>query len=207
MLEIAILLFLIVLMVSWFIYIFCKRVIYKLNKRVLPRNLAIVKNGPYMAKFEELTVEEIRQKLILPMFMILGYNTYDMREFQSFIGRADFLPDYVVKKWDHSKLAKNALSVKYIPFKEDAVDYSNNTYDEKYGAKLSVLMDKLYFKSEYYVLTNGCIYLFFNKNTNLDSRRFEFAFNLKSYSKQDTAWLAYYTKQYLFLELSDVYRA
>ena len=53
MLEIAILLFLIVLMVSWFIYIFCKRVIYKLNKRVLPRNLAIVKNGPYMAKFEE----------------------------------------------------------------------------------------------------------------------------------------------------------
>lgn len=106
MLEIAILLFLIVLMVSWFIYIFCKRVIYKLNKRVLPRNLAIVKNGPYMAKFEELTVEEIRQKLILPMFMILGYNTYDMREFQSFIGRADFLPDYVVKKWDHSKLAK-----------------------------------------------------------------------------------------------------
>ena len=92
------------------------------------------------------------------MFMILGYNTYDMREFQSFIGRADFLPDYVVKKWDHSKLAKNALSVKYIPFKEDAVDYSNNTYDEKYGAKLSVLMDKLYFKTEYYVLTNGCIY-------------------------------------------------
>lgn len=207
MVELSILLFLVVLMVSWFIYIFCKRVIYKLNKRVLPRNLAIVRNGAYLARFDELCESEIREKLILPFFMVLGYNTYDMREFQSLIGRADFLPDYVVKKWDHGKLAKNALAIKYIPFKEDSVDFVNNTYDEKCGLKLSALFDKLYFKSAYYVLTNGYIYLFFNKNAKPDSAKFEFGFNLKNYSQKDAARLAYYTKQYLFLELSDVYRA
>lgn len=208
MVELSILLFLIVLIISWFIYLFCKRVIYKLNRRVLPRNLAIIKNGPYMAKFGELCENEIREKLIFPFFMVLGYNTYDMREFQSYLGRAKFLADYVVKKWDHSHLAKNALAIKYIPFTDDAVDYENKIYnDEKTGCKLEVLMDKLYFKSEYYVLTNGYIYLFFNKNTKPKNRKFEFAFNLKDYSIKDSAQLAYYTKQYIFLELSDIYRA
>ena len=79
MITFSVILFLIVLLVSWFIFLFCKRVIYKLNKRVLARNMALVKNGPYMAKFDELSEAEIREKLIFPFFMVLGYNTYDMR--------------------------------------------------------------------------------------------------------------------------------
>lgn len=207
MITFSVILFLIVLLVSWFIFLFCKRVIYKLNKRVLARNMALVKNGPYMAKFDELSEAEIREKLIFPFFMVLGYNTYDMREFQSYINRAAFYPDYVVKKWDSSKLCKRALSIKYIPFKDNAVDFDKKIFDDSAaGCKLDELMDKLYFKSDYYVITNGYLYVFFNKKRRTGSKNFEFCFNLKIYSKKDAAQLAFYSKQYLFLEISDVYR-
>ena len=149
-----------------------------------------------------------REKLIFPFFMVLGYNTYDMREFQSYINRAAFYPDYVVKKWDSSKLCKRALSIKYIPFKDNAVDFDKKIFDDSAaGCKLDELMDKLYFKSDYYVITNGYLYVFFNKKRRTGSKNFEFCFNLKNYSKKDAAQLAFYSKQYLFLEISDVYRS
>lgn len=208
MIVFSVILFLIILLVSLCIYLFCKRVIYKLNKRVLARNMALVKNGPYMQRFDELTESEIREKVIFPFFMVLGYNTYDMREFKSYINRAVFYPDYVVKKWDNSKLAKRALSIKYIPFKDEAVDFDKKIFnDEAAGCKLDELMDKLYFKSEHYVITNGYLYLFFSKKRKQGSKHFDFCFNLKKYSKDDAARLAYYSKQYLFLQISDVYRA
>ena len=207
MVTFSVILFLIVLLVSWFIFLFCKRVIYKLNKRVLARNMALVKNGPYMAKFDELSEAEIREKLIFPFFMVLGYNTYDMREFQSYINRAAFYPDYVVKKWDSSKLCKRALSIKYLPFKDDVINLEKKSFDdEAAGCNLDELMDKLYFNSDYYVITNGYLYVFFSKKHKKGSKNFEFCFNLKNYSKKDAALLAYYTKQYLFLEITDVYR-
>lgn len=208
MIVFSVILFLIILLVSLCIYLFCKRVIYKLNKRVLARNMALVKNGSYMQRFEELTESEIREKVIFPFFMVLGYNTYDMREFKSYINRAAFYPDYVVKKWDSSKLAKRALAIKYIPFKDETVDFDKKIFnDEAAGCKLDELMDKLYFKSEHYVITNGYLYLFFSKKRKEGSKHFDFCFNLKKYSKDDAARLAYYSKQYLFLQISDVYRA
>ena len=208
MLLFSVILFLIVLLVSWLIFWFCKRVIYKLNKRVLARNMALVKNGPYLSKFEELTEAQIREKLIYPVFMVMGYNTYDMREFHPNVNKASFMPDYIVRKWDNSKLKKNALSVKYIPFKDDAVDSENRLFDDNSaGCNLDELMDPLYFKSQYYIITNGYLYLFFSKKHKKKDKSFEFCFNLKNYSKKDAAALAFYTKQYLFLEISDVYRA
>lgn len=208
MIVFSVILFLIILLVSLCIYLFCKRIIYKLNKRVLARNMALVKNGSYMQRFEGLTESEIREKVIFPFFMVLGYNTYDMREFKSYINRAAFYPDYVVKKWDSSKLAKRALAIKYIPFKDETVDFDKKIFnDEAAGCKLDELMDKLYFKSEHYVITNGYLYLFFSKKRKEGSKHFDFCFNLKKYSKDDAARLAYYSKQYLFLQISDVYRA
>ena len=169
--------------------------------------MALVKNGPYMQKFDELTESEIREKIIFPFFMVLGYNTYDMREFKSYINRAAFYPDYVVKKWDNSKLAKRALSIKYIPFKEEDVDLEKKFFNaEPAGSSLEELFDKLYFKSEHYVITNGYLYLFFSKKHKKGSKHFDFCFDLRKYSKEDAAKLAYYSKQYLFLEISDVYR-
>lgn len=207
MILFSVILFLIILLVSLCIYLFCKRVIYKLNRRVLARNMALVKNGPYMQKFDELTESEIREKIIFPFFMVLGYNTYDMREFKSYINRAAFYPDYVVKKWDNSKLAKRALSIKYIPFKEEDVDLEKKFFNaEPAGSSLEELFDKLYFKSEHYVITNGYLYLFFSKKHKKGSKHFDFCFDLRKYSKEDAAKLAYYSKQYLFLEISDVYR-
>lgn len=207
MILFSVILFLIILLVSLCIYLFCKRVIYKLNRRVLARNMALVKNGPYMQKFDELTESEIREKIIFPFFMVLGYNTYDMREFKSYINRAAFYPDYVVKKWDNSKLAKRALSIKYIPFKEEDVDLEKKFFNaEPAGCSLEELFDKLYFKSEHYVITNGYLYLFFSKKHKKGSKHFDFCFDLRKYSKEDAAKLAYYSKQYLFLEISDVYR-
>lgn len=209
MIAFSIILFLIVLLVSGCIYLFCKRVIYKLNKRVLPRNLAVLKNRPPLANFNNLTEPEIREKLILPFFQILGYNTNDMREFARTVKRENFLPDYITKKWDNSRLCKRTLSIKYIPFSEDAVDTNNQTFcDNNYnGSELDELMNKLYFKSEYFVLTNGYLYVFFNKSRVNGSRKYDFLFNLKKYSKDDVAKLAYFTKQYMFLEISDVYRS
>ena len=84
MVSLALLLFIIILIFSFVIYVFCKRLIYKLNKRVLPRNLAVIKNGKYLKDFDFLDEETKREKIILPFFQVLGYNTYDMREFRIF---------------------------------------------------------------------------------------------------------------------------
>ena len=64
----------------------------------------------------------------------------------------------------------------------------------------------LYFWGECYILTNGYLYLFFDKHYKIGSHKFKFCFNLKSFTKADIEKLAYYTKQYMFLEISDVYR-
>ena len=186
MVTFSVILFLIVLLVSWFIFWFFKRLIYKLNRRVLARNMALVKNGPWLCKYDELTESQIREKLIFPFFMVLGYNTYDMREFQSYINRAAFYPDYVVKKWDSSKLCKRALSIKYLPFKDDVINLEKKSFDdEAAGCNLDELMDKLYFNSDYYVITNGYLYVFFSKKHKKGSKNFEFCFNLKNYSKKN----------------------
>lgn len=209
MVMVSIILFLIVLLVSGCIYLFLKRVIYKLNKRVLPRNLAILKNRPTLANFDNLTEAEKRERLILPFFQILGYNTNDLREFSRTVKRENFLPDYKVKKWDRSRLCKKPLYVKYIPFDENNIDTKHHTYldNNLKEYNLDEMMNKLYFNAEYYVLTNGYLYLFFNKNRTDGSRKYDFFFNLKQYSINDVARLAYFTKQYMFLEISDVYRA
>lgn len=205
----ALLLFVIVLLFSFIIFLFCKKVIYKLNKRVLARNLALIKNGKYLADYENLSENEIREKIIIPFFMVLGYNTYDMREFVRTQRRASVEPDYITKKWDNSKLCKRSLYIKYEQFTQDAVDLNHSTYNDNkiQGSNIDELMDNLYFNGEYYVLTNGYLYLFFNKNYVQGSKKFEFCFNLKNFSKRDVARLAYFTKQYMFLDISDVYRA
>lgn len=207
MVEIAVLLFLIVLTVSGFVYIFCKRVIYKLNRRVLARNMALIKNGAALQKFETLSEKEIREELIYPFFMVLGYNTYDMREFQSFVGRNGCMPDYLVKKWDRSKFRKTALAIKYFPFKEEDVDLEKNIYKNPFEKVCSIeeLSDSGYFKSDYYVLTNGYLYMFFDRRRGKSGDKFDFCFNVRKYTKKDADKLAYYTKQCLFLELSDIY--
>ncbi len=209
MVAFSVLLFLIVLFFSGGIYLFCKRVIYKLNKRVLPRNLAILKNRPALADFDNLTEPEIREKIILPFFQILGYNTFDMREFSRTVKREIFLPDYIIKKWDNSRLRKRTLFIKYVPFSIEAVDCKNQIFSDNNlkGCDIDELMNPIYFNGEYYVLTNGYFYLFFSKNHIECSRKFDFCFNLKKYTKNDSDKLAYFSKQYMFLELSDIYRA
>ena len=209
MVSVALLIFIIVLAFSFIIYLFCKRLIYKLNKRVLPRNLAIIKNGKYLHDFDNLDEETKREKIVLPFFQVLGYNTYDMREFRIFSKRQSFLPDYTTKKWDNSHLSKRSMYIKFENFSEKAVDLKNKTYndDRIQGANIDELMDKTYFWGECYVLTNGYLYLFFDKKYVKGSRKFKFCFNLKNYTKSDVAKLAYYTKQYMFLQIEDVYRA
>ncbi len=209
MVSVALLIFIIVLLFSFVVYLFCKRLIYKLNKRVLPRNLAIIKNGKYLADFSNLDEETKREKIIIPFFQVLGYNTYDMREFRIFEKRQTFLPDYTTKKWDNSRLCKRSMYIKYENFSEDAVDLKNKIYNDNriQGASIDELMNKTYFWGECYVLTNGYLYLFFDKKYVQGSRKFKFCFNLKIYSKSDVAQLAYYTKQYMFLQIEDVYRA
>lgn len=205
----SLVLFLLVLLFSFIIYLFCKRVIYKLNKRVLARNIAIIKNSKELASFENLSENEIRERLIIPFFLVLGYNTFDMREFVRTQRRASVEPDYITKKWDNSKLCKRSLYIKYEKFDDAAVDLKNKVYidNKMQGLNIDELMNKLYFNGEYYILTNGYLYLFFNKNYVSGSKKFEFCFNLKSFTKSDIARLAYFTKQYMFLQISDVYRA
>ena len=195
----ALLLFLLVLLFSFIIYLFCKRVIYKLNKRVL----AIIKNSKELSSFEKLSENEIRERLIIPFFLVLGYNTFDMREFVRTQRRASVEPDYITKKWDNSKLCKRSLYIKYEKFAEDAVDLKNKVYvdNKMQGVNIDELMNKLYFNGECY------LYLFFNKNYVPGSKKFEFCFNVKNFTKSDVARLAYFTKQYMFLQISDVYRA
>lgn len=209
MVSVALLIFIIVLTFSFVIYLFCKRLIYKLNKRVLPRNLAVIKNGKYLKNFDNLDEETKREKIILPFFQVLGYNTYDMREFRIFSKRQSFLPDYTTKKWDNSRLSKRSMYIKYEDFSENSVDLINKTYndDRIQGVNIDELMDKTYFWGECYVLTNGYLYLFFDKKYVFGSKKFKFCFNLKNYTKSDVAKLAYYTKQYMFLQVEDVYRA
>lgn len=209
MVSVALLLFIIILIFSFVIYVFCKRLIYKLNKRVLPRNLAVIKNGKYLKDFDFLDEETKREKIILPFFQVLGYNTYDMREFRIFSKRENFLPDYTTKKWDNSRLSKRSMYIKYDDFSENTVDLKNKTYndDRIQGVNIDELMDRTYFWGECYVLTNGYLYLFFDKKYKFGSRKFKFCFNLKNYTKSDVARLAYYTKQYMFLQIEDVYRA
>ena len=209
MVSVALLIFIIVLTFSFVIYLFCKRLIYKLNKRVLPRNLAVIKNGKYLKDFDNLDEETKREKIILPFFQVLGYNTYDMREFRVFSKRQSFLPDYTTKKWDNSRLSKRSMYIKYEDFSENSVDLINKTYndDRIQGVNIDELMDKTYFWGECYVLTNGYLYLFFDKKYVFGSKKFKFCFNLKNYTKSDVAKLAYYTKQYMFLQVEDVYRA
>lgn len=208
MVSAALLLFIIVLAFSYIMYWSGRRLIYKLNKRVLARNLAVIKNGKYVANFKNLSEQEKRDKIIIPFFQVLGYNTNDMREFRVFQKRAPFLPDYITKKWDNSRLCKRSLYIKYENFSEEAVDLNNKKYndDRIQGANIDELMNNLYFWGEYYILTNGLLYLFFDKNYKVGSHRFLYGFNLTNYSKEDISNLAYFTKQYLFLDISDVYR-
>ncbi len=208
MISAALLLFIIVLLVSYIIFASCKHLIYKLNKRVLARNMAIIKNGKAIADFDNLSEEEIRENIIIPFFQVLGYNTYDRREFPIFQKRTPFLPDYITKKWDNSRLCKRSLYIKYDNFSDDAVDLKNHKYTDNrmQGVNIDELMNKLYFWGEYYILTNGYLYLFFDKHYKMGSNKFKFCFNLKNFSKADIEKLAYYTKQYMFLEISDVYR-
>ncbi len=204
----ALLLFILVLLVSFIIYLFCKKVIYKLNKRVLARNIALLKNSKELADYKNLSEEEIREKLIIPFFLILGYNTFDRREFVRTQGRAFVEPDYITKKWDNSRLCKRSLYIKFEKFSDEAVDLKNKVYNDNkmQGVNIDELMNKLYFNGEYYVLTNGYLYMFFNKHYVIGSKKFEFCFDVRSFSKKDIAKLAYFTKQYMFLQISDVYR-
>ena len=204
----ALLLFVIILLISLIIYLFCKRVIYKLNKRVLARNSALLKNSKELADYDNLSDDEIREKLIIPFFLVLGYNTFDRREFVRTQRRASVEPDYITKKWDNSRLCKRSLYIKFEKFAPSAIDVKNKTYKDNkmQGVNIDELMNKLYFNGEYYVLTNGYLYLFFNKHYVEGSEKFEFCFNVKNFSKADIAHLAYFTKQYMFLEISDVYR-
>lgn len=203
----TVLIFLIVLFISGCIYFSCKRLIYKLNKRVLGRNLAIIKNGSALGDYENLTEDDIREKLIIPFFQIMGYNTYDRREFSCDNRRVSFVADYIAKKWDNSRLCKEPLYIKYANFNEDAVDLENFSFKDKENpdCNLDELMCNIYFSGEYYVLTNGYLYVFFSKKRKAGSQKFDFCFNLKGYSKDDISRLAYFTKQCMFLEISDVY--
>lgn len=209
MVSIALLIFIIVLAFSFIIYLFCKRLIYKLNKRVLPRNLAVIKNGKYLAAFDKLDEETKRAKIVLPFFQVLGYNTYDENEFRIFSKRQTFLPDYITKKWENGHLYKRSMYIKYENFSEKAVNLKTKTYndDRINGGNIDEMMNKTYFSGEYYVLTNGYLFLFFDKNYVFGSKKFKFCFNLKNYTKSDVAQLAYYTKQYMFLQIEDVYKA
>lgn len=203
----ALLLFIIVLVISFVIYSFCKKLIYKLNKRVLARNLAIIKNGEYLNNYTSLNRQEKLEKLVIPFFMVMGYNTYDLREFARVNKNASFAPDFITKKWDKSRLCKRPLYIKFADFSEKDIDfqkkefYCNNNPD----CDIDELMNPLYFKGDYLILTNGCFYIFFSKKRLKDSRKFVFIFNLKNYNKNDIAQLANYTKQCMFLDISDVF--
>lgn len=207
MVSAALLLFIFVLLFSSVVYYFCKKLIYKLNKRVLARNLAVIKNGPTLKKYNELDKNEKIEKLVIPFFMVMGYNTFDMREFARVNKDASFAPDFVTKKWDKSKLRKKSLYIKYADFTEDDIDFDSKTLKckNKPDCDLDELMNPLYFKGEFMVLTNGYLYLFFPKNRVKGSSIYSSLFNLKNYSKYDTALLANFTKQCMFLEVSDVF--
>ena len=188
MVSAALLLFIFVLLFSSVVYYFCKKLIYKLNKRVLARNLAVIKNGPTLKKYNELDKSEKIEKLVIPFFMVMGYNTYDMREFARVNKNASFAPDFVT---------------------EDDIDLNNKTLKciNRSDCDLDELMNPLYFQGEFVVLTNGYLYLFFSKNRVKGSFNYSTFFNLKNYGKNDIAELAYFTKQCMFLEVSDVFSA
>ena len=208
MVTFSVLLFILVFVFSYMLYLFCKRVIYKLNRRVLSRNIAVLKNSKSVMDFEHLTEDEIREKVILPFLMILGYNTYDYREFERVKTRVNFYADYVVKKWYNSRLCKKPLYIKYLPFDDEFIDLQSKTFKERCfkDTCINELTDELYFGGEYYVLTNGLIYVFFTKK-DADTKRFSYAVDLRKYTPNEAGKLAYFTKQYLSFEISDVYLA
>lgn len=203
MILVSVLIFLLVVIFSQFIYFFCKRVIYKLNRRVLARNLAVLKNGPVMQDFDRLSSDEKREKLIVPFFMILGYNTYDSREFKRAAKFNDISADYITKKWNKSRLCKRSLYIKYADFNENDINFEAKNLN--CNCNLDELLDKKYFDGEFYVLTNGYIFVFFSKHHINGSKKYDFCFNMKNFSKKDIADLAYFTKQYMFLEVADVF--
>ncbi len=207
MVFMALLLFAIVLIVSFLIYSFCKKLIYKLNKRVLARNLAIIKNGNDLKNYDSLSKKEKLEKLIIPFFMVMGYNTYDMREFARVNKDASFASDFITKKWDKSRLRKRPLYIKFADFSLEDVDIENQEFrcNNNPDCDLDELMNPMYFKGDYLVLTNGYLYLFFSKKRSKGSTKYDVLFNLKNYDKNDIGKLAYFTKQCMFLEVSDVF--
>lgn len=203
MILVSFIIFLLVVFLSYFVYFFCKKVIYKLNKRVLARNLAVLRNGSAMAHFDSLNDDEKRVDIITKFFLILGYNTFDSREFKKATRFNQISADYVTKKWNKSKLCKRSLYIKYFDFTELSVNSEKGEFDGV--CNLDELMDKKYFDGEYYVLTNGYIYLFFSSKRVKGSKKYDFCFNIKRFSKQDIAKLAYFTKQCMFFEVADVF--
>lgn len=203
----ALLLFIVVLIISFIIYSFCKNLIYKLNKRVLARNLAILKNGNDLKNYNLLSKQEKIDRLVIPFFMIMGYNTYDLREFARVNKDASFTPDFITKKWDKSRLRKRPLYIKFVNFEDDDIDYKNKKfiYKNNLDCDLDELMNPLYFKGEYIVLTNGYLYVFISKKRQKGSERYDVIFNLKNYDKNNISELAHFTKQCMFLEVSDVF--
>ncbi len=203
MILVSLILFLLVVVVSYFIYFFCKRVIYKLNKRVLARNLAVLRNGIAMQNFDSLSEDEKREKLIVPFFMVLGYNTFDSREFKKAARFNSISADYVTKKWNKSKLCKRSLYIKYFDFTELSLELNQKLFNGI--CNIDELTDKKYFSGEYYVITNGYMYLFFSNKRIRGSKKYDFCFNLRNFSKKDIADLAHFTKQCMFLEVADVF--
>ncbi len=203
MILVAFILFLLVVFFSYFVYFFCKKVIYKLNKRVLARNLAVLRNGSAMMRFDELSEDEKRQNIIVKFFLILGYNTFDSREFKKAARFNQISADYVTKKWNKSRLCKRSLYIKYFDFTELSIDSVRSEFNGV--CNLDELMDKKYFDGEYYVLTNGYIYLFFSSKRINGSKKYDFCFNMKQFSKKDIAELAKFTKQCMFFEVADVF--
>ena len=203
MILVAFILFLLVVFFSYFVYFFCKKVIYKLNKRVLVRNLAVLRNGSAMMRFDELSEDEKRQNIIVKFFLILGYNTFDSREFKKAARFNQISADYVTKKWNKSRLCKRSLYIKYFDFTELSIDSVRSEFNGV--CNLDEIMDKKYFDGEYYVLTNGYIYLFFSSKRINGSKKYDFCFNMKQFSKKDIAELAKFTKQCMFFEVADVF--
>ena len=98
MVSAALLLFIIVLSVSYIVFWSSKHLIYKLNKRVLARNLAVIKNGKYLENFENLSEDEIRENIILRFSVFWDITPMIEGSFRFFKKRAPFLPDYITKK-------------------------------------------------------------------------------------------------------------
>lgn len=203
MILVAFILFLLVVFFSYLVYLVCKKVIYKLNKRVLARNLAMLRNSDALKYFDKLTVEQKRDKLIVPFFRALGYNTFDRREFKKAVKFNDIAADYITKKWNKSKLCKRSFYIKYFDFTEISIDTDKKLFNSVYN--IDELMDEKYFDGEYYILTNGYIYLFFSKKHFNSNKKYDFYFNMKSFSKNDISGLARFSKQCMFFQVADIF--